>query len=70
MVHLNEILELNTEKRIELVEMIWDSVETDTLNSISDEMKTKLDERLLDLKQNPNAQSNWEEAYHRLKNSL
>jgi putative addiction module component (TIGR02574 family) len=53
MVHINEILELNTEKRIELVELIWDSIEKDKMADMSDEMKTVIDNSMKDYFANP-----------------
>ena len=53
MVQISEILKLNTEKRIELVELIWDSVEKDSIDALPNEMKLLLDERLEDLRLNP-----------------
>ena len=70
MVQISEILKLNTEKRIELVELIWDSVEKDSIDALPNEMKLLLDERLEDLQLNPNDGSSWEEVFLRVKNRV
>ena len=69
MIQISEILELNIEKRIELVELIWDSVEKESMDALPKNMKHLLDERLEDLQKNPNDASSWEEVYQRVKGS-
>jgi putative addiction module component (TIGR02574 family) len=70
MVQISEILKLNTEKRIELVELIWDSVEKDSIDALPNQMKLLLDERIEDLRLNPNDGSSWEEVFLRVKNRV
>ena len=68
MVHINEILTLDIDKRIEIAGLIWDSVEKESTVDLSIEMKRILDSRLDDLSQNPNASASWNDVYNRLKN--
>ena len=69
-ISLSEILELSVEERLDLVEAIWDSlVEFPEAIPLTDEQRRILDERLEDLRQNPDAGSPWPEVKARILGS-
>ena len=64
---LAEILELTVDERLELVEAIWDSIaEVPEAVPLTDEQRRILDERLEDLKRNPESGSPWAEVKARI----
>ena len=65
---LDEIRALDVSERILLVEEIWDTIakEQDAV-PLHVEEKEILDARLNDLKENPHAQSSWEEMKERIR---
>jgi len=62
MVSTTEIAKLPVEDRLKLVDFIWDTILADTDGPpITDDLRQFIDERLADIKRNPNDQCSWEE---------
>ena len=63
-----DILELPVQERIQLVEVIWESIAAfpDAVE-VSPELKTELDARLADFERNPEAGYSWDEVKAHLK---
>lgn len=58
-----EILGLPAAERLELLELIWDSLRAVPANvPVSDELKEELERRLADFEANPDGGLSWEEA--------
>lgn len=64
-----DILELPVQERIQLVEVIWESIAAFPQSlEVSPELKTELQERLADFERNPEAGYSWDEVKLQLKN--
>ena len=64
-----DILELPVQERIQLVEMIWESIAAfPEAIEVSPELKTDLDARLADFERNPEAGYSWDQVKAHLKN--
>ena len=64
-----DILELPVKERIQLVEVIWESIAAfPQALEVSPELKTELQARLADFEQNPEAGYSWGEVKLQLKN--
>jgi len=64
-----DILELPVKERIQLVEVIWESIAAfPQALEVSPELKTELQARLADFEQNPEAVYLWDEVKLQLKN--
>ena len=64
-----DILELPVQARIQLVEMIWESIAAvPHAIEVSPELKTELQARLADFEQNQEEGYSWEEVKDHLKN--
>jgi putative addiction module component (TIGR02574 family) len=64
-----DILELSVQERIQLVEVIWESIAAfPQALEVSSELKTELQERLADFEQNPELGYSWDEVKLQLKN--
>lgn len=63
---LNEILRLSVSERLELIEIIWDSLATTGDEpELTDAQRQELDCRLEAYQQNPTSGSSWEEVKQR-----
>ena len=64
-----DTLELPVQERIQLVEMIWESIAAfPEAIEVSPELKTDLDARLADFERNPEAGYSWDQVKAHLKN--
>ena len=64
-----DILELPVQERIQMVEMIWESIAAfPQAIEVSPELKTDLDARLADFERNPEAGYSWDQVKAHLKN--
>ena len=64
-----DILQLPVQERIQLVEMIWQSIAAiPQAIEVSPELKTELDARLAEFEQNPEAGYSWDQVKAHLKN--
>ena len=64
-----DILELPVQERIQLVEIIWESIAAvPHAIEVSPELKTELQARLADFEQNPEAGYSWEQVKDHLRN--
>ncbi len=64
-----EILELPVQERIQLVELIWESIAAfPQAIKVSNELKSDLSARLLEFERNPEAGYAWDEVKAKLKN--
>lgn len=64
-----DILELPVQERIQLVEMIWESIAAFPHSlDVSPELKAELESRLVDFEQNPQDGYSWDEVKAHLKN--
>ena len=64
-----DTLELPVQERIQLVEMIWESIAAcPQANEVSPELKTDFDARLADFDRNPEAGYSWDQLKAHLKN--
>ena len=63
-----DILELPVQERIQLVEVIWESIAA-ILHAIevSPELETELEMRLADFERNPGAGNSWDQVKEKLK---
>jgi len=63
-----DILELPVQERIQLVEVIWESIAAvPQAIEFSPELKTELQERLADFERNPEAGYSWDQVKAHLK---
>lgn len=63
-----DILELPVQERIQIVELIWDSVAAvPEAVKLSPELKAELEARLREFEANPEAGFTWEEVKSRIK---
>ena len=63
-----DILELPVQERIQLVEVIWESIAAfPNAIEVSPELKTELEARLADFERNPEAGYSWNQVKARLK---
>ncbi len=63
-----DILELPVQERIQLVEVIWESIAAFPHSiEVSPELKTELEERLADFERNPDAGYSWDQVKAHLK---
>ena len=63
-----DILELPVQERIQLVEVIWESIAAvPHAIEVSPELKTELEARLADFEQNPDAGYSWDQVKAHLK---
>jgi putative addiction module component (TIGR02574 family) len=67
MIQINEILALDNNNKIEIAELIWDSIDINNVHELTDDMKTLIDERLADYENSPSLGSSWQDVYSRLK---
>ena len=64
-----EILELPLQERVQLVELIWDSIASTSAGlDISPELQADLEQRLKEFECDPGAGYSWTEAKSHLKN--
>ena len=64
-----DILELPVQERIQLVEVIWESIAAfPNAIEVSPELKTELEARLADFERNPEAGYSWDQVKAHLKN--
>ena len=64
-----DILGLPVQERIQLVEIIWESIAAvPHAIEVSPELKTELQARLADFEQNPEAGYSWEQVKDQLRN--
>ena len=68
-ISVTDILELTVQERIQLVEVIWESIAAfpQTLE-VSPELKTELQARLADFERNPESGYSWDEVKLQLNN--
>lgn len=71
-VQLADILELPVPKRLEAIELIWESIGTAVreLPPVSPELKAELENRLVELDADPSACTPWEEFRDSLRQRL
>ena len=63
-----DILELPVQERIQLVEVIWESIAAvPHAIEVSPELKTELEARLADFEQNPDGGYSWDQVKAHLK---
>lgn len=66
---INEILKLDIKDRINLVEIIWDSLaDSSEKFELTESQKNELDERLKDYNENPEQGISWDELANKLRN--
>jgi putative addiction module component (TIGR02574 family) len=64
-----DILELSVQERIQLVEVIWESIAAvPHAIEVSSELKTDLEARLADFERNPEAGYSWDQVKAQLEN--
>jgi putative addiction module component (TIGR02574 family) len=64
---LTEIMQLSVTERMELIDLIWDSIAAEPeFVEISDELRQELDHRLADAEANPGVGRSWAEVKARL----
>lgn len=67
---LSEIMQLSVNERMELIELIWDSLAAEPeFVEITDDLRQELDRRLESLKTDPGAGRPWPEIEARLLTS-
>jgi putative addiction module component (TIGR02574 family) len=67
-ISITEILEPPVQERIQLVELIWDSIASmPAAVEVSPELKAELEQRMLEFEKNPEAGYSWDEVKSRLK---
>ncbi|MCQ8129033.1 addiction module protein [Methylomonas rivi] len=67
-ISIADILELPVQERIQLVELIWDSVAAvPEAVEVSPELKAELELRLIEFERNPEAGYSWDQVKSRLK---
>jgi len=57
----NQIASLSAEEKAELLDAVWESLETDA-TSLTDAQRAKLDYRIARHEQNPSAAISWEQV--------
>lgn len=68
-VSVADILELPVQERIQLVEMIWESIAAfPQAIEVSPELKSELNARLAEFERNPEAGYSWDQVKAQLKN--
>ena len=68
-ISVTDILELTVQERIQLVEVIWESIAAfPQALEVSPELKTELQARLADFERNPESGCSWDEVKLQLKN--
>ena len=66
-----EIKSLNIQKKLEIVEDIWQSIfKSDEKLPVSAAHKKDLDERLKNYKNNPDEESSWEDVKKRIESKI
>jgi putative addiction module component (TIGR02574 family) len=66
-----DILELPVQERIQLVEVIWESIAAvPQAIEVSPQLKTELQERLADFERNPEAGYSWDQVKVHLRSGL
>ena len=69
LISVADILELPVQERIQLVEIIWESIAAvPHAIEVSPELKTELQARLADFEQYPEAGYSWEQVKDQLRN--
>ena len=69
--HLKELLALSIDDRIELVEELWDSIETELEASpISDDLRAEIDRRIAEYEADPSKSVSYAEARRRIKSAI
>ena len=67
-ISITDILELPVQERIQLVELIWDSVAAvPEAVEVSPELKAELESRLIEFERNPESGYSWDQVKSRLK---
>ncbi|WP_445367507.1 addiction module protein [Methylomonas sp. BW4-1] len=67
-ISITDILELPLQERIQLVELIWDSVAAvPEAVEVSPELKAKLGRRMIEFERNPESGYSWDQVKSRLK---
>jgi putative addiction module component (TIGR02574 family) len=68
-ISVSDIPELPVHERIQLVEVIWESIAgVPQASEVSPELKTELEARLADFERNPDAGFSWDQVKAHLKN--
>lgn len=66
---INEILKMNINERINLVELIWESISsTPEKIELTELQKKELDQRLMEYYENPDDGISWDELLNGIKN--
>ena len=64
---MDDIRELSVDERIDLMDLIWDSIAAEPGGmEISDDFKRELDRRLDSMRDSPDDEVSWEEAKRRI----
>jgi len=67
-ISITDILELPLQERIQLVELIWDSVAAvPEAVEVSPELKAELERRMIEFERNPESGYSWDQVKSRLK---
>lgn len=67
-ISITDILKLPVQERIQLVELIWDSVSAvPEAVEVSPELKAELESRLIEFERNPDSGYSWDQVKSRLK---
>ncbi|WP_415879456.1 addiction module protein [Methylomonas sp. TEB] len=67
-ISITDILELPLQERIQLVELIWDSVAAVPESvEVSPELKAELERRMIEFERNPESGYSWDQVKSRLK---
>lgn len=67
-ISIADILELPVQERIQLVELIWDSVAAvPEAVEVSPELKAELELRMIEFERNPESGYSWDQVKSRLK---
>lgn len=67
-ISITDILELPVQERIQLVQLIWDSVAAvPEAVEVSPELKAELESRLIEFERNPESGYSWDQVKSRLK---
>lgn len=67
-ISITDILELPVQERIQLVELIWDSVAAvPEAVEVSPELKAELELRMIEFERNPESGYSWDQVKSRLK---
>jgi putative addiction module component (TIGR02574 family) len=65
-ISIDEIMNLTISERLELVELIWDSLGAEPEEPLSDEARAELDRRLALVEATPGVEPSWAEEVARL----